>query len=126
MISSPDHRDLRDDARSLDVLIKGLRDPVERDHAVLDARSRALVEADQRATGGDGEFLDFHHFLAVDLTERAAENRAVLREDADFAAVYGAPTGDDAVGDWATRSHAEILRAVTGELVSFNKRAFIE
>ena len=69
----------------------------ERDHALLDPGAGALVDADDRAAGLDREVHDLDDLLAVDLAQRAAEDREVLGEHADLAAVDGAVAGDDAV-----------------------------
>ena len=121
-----DHGDLRDHARGAHVVVEGLRDEVERDHAVLDARAGALVEADQRAAGLAGQLLQLGHLLAVDLAEGAAEDGAVLGEHADLAAVDGAPAADDAVRDRAAPVHPEGVGAVAGQLVDLDEAALVE
>ena len=102
-------------------MAKGLRDPIQRDNAILDACTRALVQADERAPGCDGELLNFGHLLAVHLTQCATENSAVLGENTHFPAVYRARSSDDAVGDRALGLHPKIMGAVACELISFNK-----
>ena len=92
----------------------------------MDAGPSALVEANQRSACGHGELLERDHFLAVDLAQRAAEDGAVLGEDADLAAVDGAEAGDDAVGDGTLGEHAEIVGAVARELAGFDEGVFIE
>jgi hypothetical protein len=49
----------------------------------LNAGTAALVDADQRAPGLDGEVDDLDDLLAVHLAQRAAEDGDVLAEDAD-------------------------------------------
>src|SRR5699024_3223382 len=121
-----DHGDLRDHTGGLDVLIEGLGDEVEGDRTVLDAGTCTLVQADEWAAGVDGQLHDLDHLLAVHLTEGAAEDGAVLGEDADLAAVDGAPAGDDAVGGRALVAQAECGGAVAGELIGFDEGGLIE
>ncbi len=92
-----DQADLGDHAAGVHVAAEDLAVQPERDDALLDARAGALVDADDRAAGLDGEVHDLGDLLAVDLAEGAAEDREVLGEDADLAAVDGAVAGDHAV-----------------------------
>lgn len=115
-----------DDARGLDVVVERLGDVVQGHGAVLDAGAGAFVQTDDRAAGLDGELLQLHHLLSVHLAEGAAEDRAVLREDAHLAAVDGAPAGDDAVGGRALGVHAEVAGAVTGQCVGLDEGALVE
>ena len=95
-----DQRDLRDDAGRLDVVVEDVAVQAQRDDALLDARARAVVDADERAAGLDGQLLHLDDLLAVHLAEAAAEHRRVLAEDAHVAAVDGAVTGDHTVAQW--------------------------
>ena len=92
-----DQRDLRDHAGGGDVALEYLAVEAERDDTLLDAGAGALVDADQRAAGLHREVHHLDDLLAVHLAEAATENRDVLAEDADLAAVDGAVAGDDAV-----------------------------
>ena len=60
------------------------------------------------------------------LRERAAEDREVLGEDEDRAAVDRAPAGDDAVAGDLVLLHAEIGRAMLDEHVELLEGAFVE
>ncbi len=60
------------------------------------------------------------------LGERAAEDREVLGEHEDGAAVDGAPAGDDAVARDLLLLHPEIVRAVLHEHVEFLEQPGIE
>jgi len=102
-----DQRDLRDDAGGKRVALEDLAVEGERDHTLLDAGAAALVDADQRDARLEGEVLDLDDLLAVDLTERAAEDGHVLREDAHGAAVDGPGARDDAVAERSAGVHAE-------------------
>src|SRR5699024_8082566 len=106
-----DDGDLGDDAGGLDVVVEGLGDVIQGDGAVLDAGAGALVQADDRAAGLDGQLLQLDHLLAVNLAEGATEDGAVLGEDADLATVDGAPAGDDAVGGGTLGDQAEVRGA---------------
>ena len=97
-------RDLRDHAGGVHVAAEDLAVEAERDHALLDAGAGALVDADDRAAGLHGEVHHLGDLLAVDLAERAAEDREVLGEHAHLAAVDGAVAGDHAVAVRAVAS----------------------
>ena len=63
------------------------------------------------------------NLLGEDFTERAAEQREVLREEENLAAVDGAPAGDHTVGQRARVLDPEAVRAVAGQHVEFVERA---
>ena len=119
-------RDLRDHARGVHVAAEDLAVQAERDDALLDAGAGALVDADDRAAGLDREVHDLGDLLAVDLAQRAAEDREVLGEHADLAAVDGAVAGDHAVAVRPVLLEAERRRAVPGQLVELDERALVE
>ena len=121
-----DQRDLRDDAGGVHVALEDLAVEAEGDHALLDARAAALVDADDGAAVLDREVLDLDDLLAVDLAERAAEDGHVLAEDRDRPAVDVAVAGDDAVAEGALGVHAEVRGAVAGELVELGERARVQ
>ena len=121
-----DQADLRDHPAGVHVAAEDLAVQAERDHALLDAGAAALVDADDRAAGLDGEVHDLDDLLAVDLAERAAEDREVLGEHADLAAVDGAVAGDHAVAVRPALLQAERRRAVPGQLVELDERALVE
>ncbi len=121
-----DHRDLRDDSGGVHVAAEDLAVQAERDDALLDARSRALVDADDRAPGLDRQVHHLGDLLAVDLAERAAEDREVLAEDADLAAVDGAVARDHAVAVRPVLLQPERRRPVPGQLVELDERALVE
>ncbi len=121
-----DQRDLRDDTGGQDVVVEDTAIQAERDDALLDARARAVVDADEWTAGLDREFLDLDDLLAVDLAEAAAEDRDVLAEDADVAAVDGAVAGDHAVAERALVAEAEVGAAVPGECVKLDEGALVQ
>ena len=82
-----DEADLGDDARAAHVADEDVAVGAERDDALLDARAARVVDADDRAADLGRQVHDLAHLLAHDLAERAAEDREVLAEDADRAAV---------------------------------------
>ena len=98
----------------------------QRDDALLDARARAVVDADERAAGLDGQLLHLDDLLAVDLTEAAAEHRRVLAEDAHVAAVDGAVTGDHTVAQRPVLLQPEVRAAVLGQRVELDERVLVE
>ena len=121
-----DHRDLRDHARGVHVAPEDLAVEPERDDALLDAGAGALVDADDRAAGLDGEVHDLGDLLAVDLAQRAAEDGEVLGEHAHLAALDGAVAGDHAVAVGAVLLQPERHRPVPGQLVELHERALVE
>ena len=121
-----DQRDLRDDARGQDVVAEDPAVEAQRDDALLDARARAVVDADQRAAGLDRELLHLDDLLAVDLAEAAAEHRGVLAEDAHLAAVDGAVAGHHAVAERPLVRQAEVGAAVPGQRVQLDERTLVE
>ena len=121
-----DHRDLRDDTGGVHVAAEDLAVEAERDDALLDPRAGALVDADDRAAGLDGEVHHLGDLLAVDLAQRAAEDREVLGEHAHLTAVDGAVAGDHAVAVRTPVLEAEGRGAVPGQLVELHERALVE
>ena len=121
-----DERDLRDHAAGPDVAEEDLAVEAQRDDALLDARAAGVVDADDRAADLHGEVHHLDDLLAEDLAERAAEDREVLREDADLAAVDRAVAGDDSVAVRAVVLLAEVGRPVPGQLVELHKRVRVE
>ena len=117
---------LGDDARRGDVAEKNLGEQPQGDHAFLNARAAAVVDADQRAARLQRVVHQFDDLLAVDLAQRATEDGEVLAEHADGAAVDGAVPGDDAVAVGPVRGDPEIGGPMPGELVEFGERAGIE
>ena len=121
-----DQRDLRDDAGGLDVVVEDAAVEAEGDDTFLDAGAGAVVDADQRAAGLDGQLLDLDDFLAVHLAEGAAEHCGVLAEHADVAAVDGAVAGDHAVAGGAVGFQAEVLAAVLGQRVELDEGILVQ
>ena len=121
-----DQRDLRDDAGGVHVAAEDLAVQAERDDALLDAGAGALVDADDRAAGLDGEVHHLGDLLAVDLAQRAAEDGEVLGEHAHLAAVDLAVAGDHAVAVGPVLLEAERDRAVPGQLVELDEGALVE
>jgi len=121
-----DQRDLRDDARCFDVVVKDVAVQAQRDDALLDPRPAALVDADDRAAVLHREVEHLDDLLAVHLAEAAAEHRRVLAEDADVAAVDGAVAGDHAVAERPVLLQPEVRAAVPGQRVEFDERVLVE
>ncbi len=121
-----DQRDLRDDPRAAHVAHEDLAVEAERDDALLDARAATVVDADHRDARLEGEVHGLDDLLAVHLAERAAEDRRVLAEHRDVAAVDRAGAGDHAVAVGTLLLHAEVDRAVPDQLVELDERARVE
>ena len=121
-----DQRDLRDHAGGDHVAVEDLGEQAERDHALLDPRAAAVVDADHRAAGLHRVVHHLDDLLAVHLAERAAEDGEVLAEHAHRPAVDGAVAGDHAVAVGPVGVHAEVGGAVPGQLVELGERARVE
>ncbi len=121
-----DDGDLRDHPGGDDVALEHLAVAAERRDALLDAGAAGIEQADDRRAHLQRHVLDLDDLLRVRLRERAAEDREVLGEDEDRAAVDGAPAGDDAVARDPDVRHAEIDRAVLDEHVELLERAPVQ
>ena len=121
-----DQRDLRDHPGGPGVAAEDLPVQGQGHHPLLDARTAALVYPDQRASGLQREVDDLDDLLAVDLAQRPAEDRHVLTEDADGAAMDGSGAGDHTVPVGAAGIHPEVLGTVPGELVQFRETALVQ
>ena len=97
----------------------------ERDHALLDAGAGAVVQADQRRPDRQRQVHHLVDLLGEHLAEGAAEDREVLGEDEDLAAVDRAPAGDHAVGVGPLLDAAG-ERPVAGQHVELVERARVE
>ena len=98
----------------------------EGDHALLDAGAGTVVDADQRTAGLDGQLLHLDDFLAVDLSEGAAEHGGVLAEHTHVATVNGAVAGDHPVTGGAVGLQAEVLAAVLGQCVKLDEGVVVQ
>ena len=123
---SHDGGDLRHHAAGQRVAQEDIGIAGQRDHAFLDARAAGIVEADHGRAGLQREVHDLADFLRVGFGERAAEDREVLREDVDQAAVDAAVAGDEAIAGDDLLVHAEIAAAVGDQLVDLFEGAFVE
>src|SRR4029079_10239371 len=94
--------------------------------ALLDAGATAVVQTDERRTN---RFRQVHHLvdlLGVDLAQRAAEDREVLREYEPLAAVDRPPAGDDTVGQRTVLFDAEAVGAVARKHVELDEGVGVE
>ena len=80
-------RDLRHDPGRQHVAQEDVGVAAERDDALLDPRAAGIVQADDRGADLHRQVHDLADLLGVRLRERAAEDREVLAEDEDRAAV---------------------------------------
>ena len=121
-----DQRDLRDDPAGVHVALEDLAVEPERDHALLDARAAALVDADHRAAELHRQVEHLDDLLAVHLAEAAAEDRDVLAEHGHRAPVDRAVAGDHAVAVGPLLLLAEVGGPVPGQLVHLDEAALVE
>ncbi len=81
---------------------------------------------DHRASGLHRQVHHLADLLGERAREAAAENREVLREDADLASLDGAVAGDHAVARDAPLVHPEVVAAMGLELVELDEGAAVE
>ena len=89
--------DLRHDAGGHHVALEHVGIATEGSDAFLDARAARVVETDHRCADLDCMVHDLADFLGMCFRQRAAEDREVLREDEDEAAVDGPVADHDTV-----------------------------
>jgi len=120
-----DDADLRDHAGRANVAVEDVRVAGERDHSFLDPSTTRVVDADDRYAVAQRELLHLDDLLGGDLTERAAEDRCVIRVDGDRAAVDVAEPCDHTVAGDAAVLHVETVRAMRGEHIELHERAVV-
>src|SRR5260370_30352644 len=121
-----DGADLRDNSAGRRVAQKNIRVPRERSNAFLNPRASGIVEPYDGGSGTHGQVHDLADFLRVGFGERTAENRKVLRENVDQAAIDTAEAGDKAIAGGTLLLHPKINAAVTDKFVELFKTAFVQ
>ena len=121
-----DERDLRHDARGLDVAPEDLGVAGERDDALLDPRPAGVVDPDDGTADLHGHVHHLADLLREHLAQRAAEDGEVLREDAHRPAEHGAVARHDRVAPGPLLAHPELHLAVAHEAVELDERARVE
>ncbi len=121
-----DQGDLGDHPGGVGVALEDLRVQTEGDHALLDPRAAALVDAHHGTPVGEGVVEDLTDLLTVDLAEGAAEDGDVLAEHGDRSSVDGPVAGHDAVAVGAIGVQTEVGRTVAGQGVELHEGAGIE
>ena len=123
---SDDQRELRDDTACLDVAIEDLGITRQRDHALLDAGTAGVVDADAWAPGTEREIHDLGDLFREHLAERTTEDRRVVTEDEDLPASDRPPAGDHPVAADPPLVHVEVGGAVEGEHVELGEGSRVE
>ncbi len=121
-----DQRDLRDDAAGHGVAQEDVGIATEGDHALLDARAAAVIEADDRGPDLHGQVHDLADLLGMRLRERAAEDGEILAEDEDEPAVDLAVAGDHAIAEVPLLLEAEVARAMGHEGVELHEAVGVQ
>ena len=117
-----DEADLGDDAAGEGVAQEDVGVAAQGDHALLDARPAAVVEADDGAADLHGQVHHLADLLGIGLREGAAEHGEILGEDGHWTAIHPAEAGHHAVaGDLL---HAPV--AVDHERVHFLEGALVQ
>ena len=121
-----DQRNLRDDAGGQHVALEHLAIAAERRDALLDAGAAGVEKADDRGAVLDRHVLDLGDLLRMRFAKGAAEDREILGENIDGAAVDRAPAGHHPVARNLGRLHAEIVAAVLDEHVELLEEVVVE
>ncbi len=95
-------------------------------HTLLDAGAAGIVETDDRGANFHGLVHDFADLQGECLGKGAAEDREVLGENVDQAAVHRAVARDHAVGKEFFLFLAEVGASVLYEHVEFLETAFVK
>ncbi len=93
----------------------------ERHHAFLDARARAVVEADHGGADLHREIHDLHDLLGEGAGKASAEDREVLGEHEHLAAVDAPVAGHHAVAQDPLLVHLEVGAAVQLEAIGLDE-----
>ena len=118
--------DLRHDARGQRVAQENVGVARERHHALLDPRAAGIVQPDHGHARLHGEVHDLADLARVRLGERAAEDREVLCEGEDGAAVDAPRARHHAVTRDALGVHAEVVVLVDHEAIHLRERPLVE
>ena len=121
-----DAGNLRHHARGHHVAQEDVGVAGQRHHALLDARAARIVEPDHRASGLHRQVHHLADLLGERARKAAAENREILRENADLAPLDRAVAGDHAVARNAPLVHPEVVAAMGLELVELDEGAAVE
>ncbi len=121
-----DHRDLRHDARRLDIPKEDVGIAGQADDPFLDAGAAGVVDAHAGPAGADREVHDLADLLGEHLAERAAEDARVVGEEEDLAAVDGSVAGHHAIAGDLLLPHPERFGAMDGEGVELGERPRVD
>jgi hypothetical protein len=98
----------------------------QRHHALLDPRAAGVVDADQRASVAQRHVHHLDDLLGERLSQAAAEDREVLREDEHAPALDRAVPGHHAVAVGPVLHHVEVRAAVLDERIQLDERPRVE
>ncbi len=121
-----DHRNLRDDAGRQHVALEHLAIAAERRDAFLDARAAGVEQTDDRSPVLHRHVLDLGDFLRMRFAQRSSEDREILGENVDGAAVDRTPARHHAVAGDLGRLHAEVVAAMLDEHVELLEGVVVE
>ena len=121
-----DHRNLWNHARSHDIALEDFGVAAQGRHALLNARTTRVVQADNGRADFHGLVHDFADFLGVGFRQSATENREVLAEDKNQTTIDHAVARNHAVTWNFVVLHAEFDAAVLNKHIPFFKSAFVE
>ncbi len=121
-----DDGQLRDHATGAHVAVEDVRVSGERHHPLLDARPRAVVDADHRRPGALGQLHHLAHFFGERFTQRSPHERRVVGEDEHLSTSNQAVPGDDTIAHGPALRHVELGRAVGHEGVQLDEATPVE
>lgn len=94
---SHDHRNLRNDTGSQDVLLENVCVPAQGVDTLLNPSTARIVQANDGSTDKHGLVHDLANLLCVHLGKRTAVDGEVLRENIDKTAVDGTVASNDTI-----------------------------
>ena len=121
-----DHADLRHHTTGQHIALEHLGIAAERRHTFLDARTAAVVKADNRSADLHRHIHHLAHFLCKAFGKRTTEDGEILAEDIDQTAIDRAAAGDHTIAGDLLLLHAEVGAVMFDIHVDLFKAALIQ
>ena len=121
-----DDRDLRDDAGALDIAIEDVAVSLQPLDTLLNPCPCAIVNADHRDARRARHVHDLDDLLREHLTERAAIDREILREDTDRSRIKQAMSRNHPITERMALRHREVLGAVDSERIELAETVIVK
>ena len=121
-----DHADLWHNAAGHHVALEHIGVAPERGHALLNARTTRVIQANDRCTHLHGLVHHLADLLGMCFRQRAAKDGEILTEDKHQSTVDHAVAGDDTIARNFLLLHAEVNAAVLHEHVPLFEGTFVK